>query len=68
MRISKKGGLLLLGLAGLAVYKYNKMSEEEKTALKDKAKKFYEDNLSPFVKNALGMADEEAVAQNEPVK
>jgi hypothetical protein len=54
--MSNKGSLLLLGLGALAIYKYNKMSEEDKTALKDKAKKFYEDNLSPLVKNALSMA------------
>lgn len=70
MKISKKGGLVLLALGALAVYKYNKMTDEEKTALKDKAKKLYDDHLSPLVKSALGLAgdDDDAVVQNEPIK
>jgi hypothetical protein len=69
MRMSNKGSLLMLGLGALAIYKYNKMSDDQKSALKDKVKKFYDDNLSPLVKNALSMAGQNgAMAQSESAK
>lgn len=44
------GALILAGAAAFAYHKYSKMSEQEKNdllgSLKDKGKRFYEDNLS----------------------
>jgi hypothetical protein len=44
--LNKKGGLILLGLAAFAYYKYSKLSEEEKrnmvNGLKQKGKKLYD--------------------------
>ncbi len=70
MKLSNKTGIILLGLGALAVYKYNKLSTEEKDELKDKAKKFYDENISPLIKSALGFADDaaEAVEQHSPIK
>jgi len=52
--ISKKGTLLLAGLAALAYYKYHKMSPEEKdkikTSVKNTAKKVV-DQLPEELKN-----------------
>ena len=42
MRLTNKAGLILLGLGALAVYKYNKMNEDEKTALIQKGKKIFD--------------------------
>ncbi|MBD0279718.1 MAG: hypothetical protein ICV51_02260 [Flavisolibacter sp.] len=39
------GSLLLAGLAAFGLYKYSQMSEEEKRNLKDKGKKFVDENL-----------------------
>lgn len=43
------GGLLLAGAAAFAYYKYSRMSEQEKSnllgGLKDKGRRFYEENL-----------------------
>ena len=38
MKISNKAGLILLGLGALAVYKYNKMNDDEKNCFKRKRK------------------------------
>ena len=44
------GALVLAGAAAFAYHKYSKMSEQEKAnllgGLKDKGRRFYEDNLS----------------------
>ena len=61
MKISKKAALLALGVGALAIYKYNKMTDEEKTALKDKGKKMFDDHISPFLKNLLGMTEDPAL-------
>jgi hypothetical protein len=45
------GSLLLAGLAAFGVYKYSKMSEEEKRNLKDKGKRFVDDNVPQNLKN-----------------
>ena len=69
MTLSKKGALLLLGLGALAVYKYNKMTDEDREALKTKGKKLFDDHISPFLKNALGLAEDPTlVAQGHGVK
>lgn len=39
------GPLLLAGLAAFGYYKYSKMSDQEKQGLKDKGKKFVDENL-----------------------
>jgi hypothetical protein len=39
------GSLLLLGAAAFGAYKYSKMSQQQKTDLKNKGKKFVDDNL-----------------------
>ena len=69
MKLSKKATLLALGLGALAVYKYNKMTDEDKDALKDKAKKIFDDHISPFLKSALGLVEDPAlVEQGKAVK
>ncbi len=69
MTLSKKGALLLLGLGALAAYKYNKMSDEDRDALKAKGKKLFDDHISPFLKNALGLAEDPTLeAQGHGVK
>lgn len=47
------GSLLLAGLAAFGYYKYTKMSTEEKDQLKEKGKKFYEDNVPQNVRDAI---------------
>jgi hypothetical protein len=47
------GGLLLLGVAAFGAYKYSKMSQEDKKNLKDKGKKFVDENLGSL-KNVFG--------------
>ena len=47
------GSLLLLGAAAFGAYKYSKMSDQQKTDLKNKGKKFVDDNLGGL-KNAFG--------------
>jgi hypothetical protein len=45
MRRPGLGSLLLLGAAAFGAYKYSQMSEQEKRNLKEKGKKFVDDNL-----------------------
>ncbi len=47
------GSLLLLGAAAFGAYKYSKMSEQQKNDLKNKGKKFVDDNLGGL-KSAFG--------------
>jgi hypothetical protein len=69
MKISNKAGLILLGLGALAVYKFNKMSDDEKTALKEKGKKIFDEHINPLISSALGLKEEaEAVVQENSVK
>jgi len=69
MKLSKKATVMLLGLGALAVYKYNKMTDEDKDALKDKARKIFDDHVSPFLKSALGLVEDPAlVEQGKAVK
>ena len=58
MKISTTGSLLLLGVGAWAIYKYNNMSEDEQAAMKDKAKKLFDEHVSPFISNALSLGDE----------
>lgn len=46
MRKPGLGSLLLLGAAAFGAYKYSKMSDQQKSDLKDKAKRFVDDNVS----------------------
>lgn len=55
---AKKGlGLLLAGIAAYGIYKYNKMSADEKKQLKDKVKakgqKLYDDYVPQDVKDLI---------------
>ena len=50
------GGLLLLGAAAFGAYKYSKMSDQQKRDLKDKGKRFVDDNLGSL-KNVFGKAE-----------
>jgi len=69
MKVSNKAALILLGLGALAVYKYNKMSEDEKIAIKEKGKKIFDEHISPLISSALGLKDEtEAVLQENSIK
>lgn len=45
--------LLLLGAAAFGAYKYSKMSDQQKSDLKNKGKKFVDDNLGGL-KNMFG--------------
>ncbi|MGZ5286315.1 MAG: hypothetical protein ACXWV0_02450 [Flavisolibacter sp.] len=47
------GSLLLLGAAAFGVYKYSKMSEQQKADLKNKGKKLVDENLGK-VKDVFG--------------
>jgi hypothetical protein len=47
------GSLLLLGAAAFGAYKYSKMSDQQKRDLKDKGKKFVDENLGSL-KNVFG--------------
>ena len=53
MRKPGLGSLLLLGAAAFGAYKYSKMSEQQKNDLKNKGKKFVDENLGGL-KNAFG--------------
>ena len=58
MKVTNKATLILLGLGAFAIYKYNKMNEEEKTALKEKGKKIFDEHISPLLSSALGLKEE----------
>lgn len=60
IKTMKKGTIILMALGALAAYKYNKMTEEEKTALMDKGKKIFDENISPLIKSTLGLVDDPA--------
>lgn len=47
------GSLLLLGAAAFGAYKYSKMSQQQKTDLKNKGKKLVDENLGGL-KNVFG--------------
>ena len=47
------GSLLLLGAAAFGAYKYSKMTDQQKTDLKNKGKKFVDENLGGL-KNMFG--------------
>ena len=47
------GSLLLLGAAAFGAYKYSKMTEQQKSDLKNKGKKFVDENLGSL-KNVFG--------------
>jgi len=53
MRKPGIGGLLLLGAAAFGAYKYSKMSDQQKSDLKNKGKKFVDENLGGL-REALG--------------
>jgi len=53
MRNLGLGKLLLLGAAAFGAYKYSKMTNEQKTDLKNKGKKFVDENLGGL-KDAFG--------------
>lgn len=51
------GSLLLAGAAAFGLYKYSKMSQEEKNNLVDKGKKLFDENVPENIKNMLGKKD-----------
>jgi hypothetical protein len=53
MRKPGLGSLLLLGAAAFGAYKYSKMSDQQKSDLKNKGKKFVDENLGG-IKNIFG--------------
>jgi hypothetical protein len=57
------GTLILAGLAAFGYYKYSKMSEQEKRDLKEKGKKFVDENLGGL-KNSFGKKGETQHASN----
>ena len=69
MKVTNKASLILLGLGAFAVYKYNKMNEEERTALKEKGKKIFDEHISPLLSSALGLKEEaNSIVQEHSVK
>lgn len=69
MKVTNKASLILLGLGAFAIYKYNKMNEDERTALKEKGKKIFDEHISPLLSSALGLKEEAAtVLQEHSVK
>ncbi len=46
--------LLLMGLAAFGLYKYSKMSDEQKRDLKEKGKKLVDENIPQNLKNVFG--------------
>lgn len=67
----KKGlGLLLAGVAAYGLYKYNKMSSEEKQQLKskikDQGKKLYEEYVPQDVKDVLAKAKSTVDKESAP--
>ncbi len=50
------GPLLLAGLAAFGYYKYSKMSDQEKRDLKEKGRKFVDENLGGL-KGVFGKKD-----------
>jgi len=61
MRKPGLGSLLLLGAAAFGAYKYSQMSEQEKRDLKNKGKRFVDDNLGGL-KNVFGGKENTASA------
>ena len=59
------GGLLLLGAAAFGVYKYTKMSDQEKRDLMDKGRKFVDENLGS-IKNIFGQKGDTQAAVSTP--
>jgi hypothetical protein len=57
------GPLLLAGIAAFGAYKYSKMSSQEKANLKNKGKKFMDDNLGGL-KNMFGGKQNASSANN----
>lgn len=55
------GGLLLLGAAAFGAYKYSKMTAQQKTDLKNKGKRFVDENLGSL-KNMFGKSDNQRSA------
>ena len=58
-RKSNATTLLLVGLAAYAIYKYMKMSEDEKHNLVDKGKKFIDENIPQSLRNIFAKEEEE---------
>ena len=50
------GGLLLLGAAAFGAYKYSKMTDQQKSDLRNKGKKFVDENLGGL-KNMFGQKE-----------
>ena len=46
-------GLLLAGLAAYGYYKYSKMNDQQKRDLKEKGKKFIDDNIPDSLRNVF---------------
>lgn len=61
MRKPGLGSLLLLGAAAFGAYKYSKMSEQQKSDLKNKGKKLVDENLGR-VKNVFGQREGHAAS------
>lgn len=60
--MSKKSNVasfLLIGLAAYGVYRYLKMTEEEKSDLVEKGKKFIDENIPQSLRNIFSREEEE---------
>jgi hypothetical protein len=57
-RKSSTASLLLLGLAAYGIYKYSKMSRQEKTRLVEKGKKMIDENIPQSLKNIFNKEEE----------
>ncbi len=59
------GSLLLAGAAAFGLYKYSKMSQQEKDELVNKGKKLFDENVPENIKGMFGKKEgEQANASN----
>ena len=58
------GSLLLAGAAAFGLYKYSKMSQQDKDNLVDKGRKLFDENVPENIKNMLGKKDNGQPAAN----
>jgi hypothetical protein len=58
------GSLLLAGAAAFGLYKYSKMSQQDKDNLVNKGKQLYDENVPENIKGMFGKKDDTQNASN----
>lgn len=61
---------MLAGVAVLAIYKYNQMTDEEKDTLIEKGRKLFDEHISPFLHHTLGLTEDSSLLSqgHKPIK